>query len=316
MDALTTATPSVSTDQATPMTESDIKDQTAPEGDVQEDDAPEPGNEKTRPEATPDFKGTKHKVKINGEELEVEYDELVRNYQLNKAITKKEQETAKLRREIAQEKEQLQKFFESAKQDKKVLWELARKFGHNPEELAEELVWEKLQYERMTPEQRELHELRKEREARQKEKEDAERRQKELEAEEEAKRYESEIEEDVLAVVDLAGRKPTPSVVARIAEIYQSHITAKKQKPSREVVAQKLRHWYDQELTAELTEGNIDQFIERLPRDALNKLNEHLVSKARKHLPSSPSPSRPSAEKSQTKPKPKSIGVDEFFKNL
>jgi len=96
----------------------------------------------------------KFKSKIDGEEIEeeVDYDEVARDRQKWKAADKRFQEAANLKKEA----------FEVIKlgQSKDGLIELIRKFGYDPRELAEEFLANQLQFEMMTPEQKENYELR------------------------------------------------------------------------------------------------------------------------------------------------------------
>jgi len=92
----------------------------------------------------------KYKVKLDGEEVEVDEDELIRNYQLRKVSDKRLQEGVKARK-------QAEAFIQMLKADpKKVLSD--PRLGIDAKKIAEDIIYEQLQQEMMTPEQKELAE--------------------------------------------------------------------------------------------------------------------------------------------------------------
>lgn len=94
----------------------------------------------------------KHKVKIEGKDEELSYDDLQRNVQLTKASTQRFEEAARLRREY----HQLQ---EAAKTNPDAFWELGRRLGLDPNRLVAERFANDLRQETMTPEERKAAEL-------------------------------------------------------------------------------------------------------------------------------------------------------------
>ena len=47
-----------------------------------------------------DFRSTKHRVKVDGEELEIPYDDLLSGYNLNRVSDKRLKEAAKMRKDV------------------------------------------------------------------------------------------------------------------------------------------------------------------------------------------------------------------------
>lgn len=86
----------------------------------------------------------KHRVRVDGEEMEVDEDELRRGYQLSRASFKKMEEAAK-------ERKQAEALRERLKADP---WAAMKDLGLDPDDLAERRVWERIQASQMTPEQR------------------------------------------------------------------------------------------------------------------------------------------------------------------
>lgn len=92
----------------------------------------------------------KYKVKIDGVDQEVDEDELIRGYQLRKVSDQRLQEGVKARK-------QAEAFLQMLKSDpRKVLSD--PRLGIDAKKIAEDIIYEQLQQEMMTPEQRELAE--------------------------------------------------------------------------------------------------------------------------------------------------------------
>ncbi len=270
----------------------------------------------------------KIKVKIDGKEMTISQSALktiaaelgtseeafIRDFGTSANATRKTQEIAKLRREVEADKARLQEDISRLKSDPKVLWQLAKELGHDPEALAEERVWEKIQYEKLSPEKREALAEKQRADA-------AEQRLKDLEAAENEKTSkaasqaaEQEIEQDVMKVLELTKRKAEPALIRRVAEIYESYMLAKKTKPSHEYVVNKLRDLRRQEFAEDLAGTDIEELMNNLPQDFISKFQSHLVSKARSrdlpsHTPSGSAPSQPKAKSER-------VTIDQFFKNL
>lgn len=255
---------------------------------------------------------TKAKLAALAEELGTTEEAFIRDYGSNASATRKAQEAAKLRKEVEQERQQLQGIFESIKSNPKALWEFAQNLGLDPEQLAEERVWEKIQYEKMSPEKREALEEKRRADAAEKRLKDIEEQENQKNAQAIAQAAEAEIESDVMKVLELTKRKAEPGLIRRVAEIYESYMLAKQTKPSHEYVVNKLREFRRQEFSEDLEGTDIEELMNTLPKGFISRLQDHLVSKARsKDLPShTPSGSAPST----TKAKPVGIRLDEFFK--
>lgn len=128
-------------------------------------------------EEVPEYRKIKHKVKIEGQELEVPYEQLVADYQLGKVSRKKMEEAARLRDEAYT-------FIDSAKKD-------GLKFLKNviPEDQliaqAYEVLKQSVEYAELPEEQKELQALRRELEQYKKEKETVENTQSQMRREQE-----------------------------------------------------------------------------------------------------------------------------------
>lgn len=92
----------------------------------------------------------KHKIVINGEEKEVDDNELKRGYGHQQAANKILQEGKAARRQAEE--------FISMMKDPQQFYETAKKLGHDPRKLAEEYLARQLESEMMDPRDRELKE--------------------------------------------------------------------------------------------------------------------------------------------------------------
>lgn len=261
----------------------------------------------------------KYKAKVDGEELELDYDTLMKDFGTTKAATKRFQEASELAKTAKQKEDALAQFLNSAKENPRTIFELAQRLGHDPKQLAKDLVWEEIQYEKLSPVERELLETKKRLEAYEREKTEAEEARKVQEQQQLAKQYEQEIETDVQDVLKVGKFKPSKEIVARIAEVYQHWFRAHGKKATTEQVVTKVRQWIDQDLASELTVESDDQvgaLIGRLPKTTLQALKKHFIkeaqaTKAAKMTASMNGTTEPSAPK-----KTKKIGINDYFKNL
>ncbi len=112
------------------------------------------------PEAKPETLGDiakeatrKYKLKVDGEEVEVDETELKRGYTHQRAANKILQE-GKLARKQAEE-------FIAMMKDPKKIWEAALKLGHDPRKLSEEYLGSILEDEMMDPKDKELRDTKK-----------------------------------------------------------------------------------------------------------------------------------------------------------
>lgn len=255
------------------------------------------------------LKSHKFKVSVDGEDAELGYDDLIKVRGLEKSYTRKFQE-------ISQEKDALSQFLSSAKENPRMVFDLATKLGHDPKQLAKDLIWEEIQYEKMSPVEKELLAERREKQAL------TEKLKKYTETEEQTKkqalssRYEQEIEQDVMSALKLSKLKPTPKTVARIAEVFQHGFRANGQRLTPEQAAKIVRQTTDQDFSdfAENTSG--EEFYERLPKTTQKAIKDYLIKKAQGSQTAKLQASHNGTTKESKPSKSKKIGMNDFFKNL
>lgn len=224
----------------------------------------------------PSFKGTKHKVKVNGLESDVDYDELVSSYQLRKASDERFQQAKKMSDQADLTKRELAEFTKDP-------FKFAAKHNVDPYQLAETLLLQKLEYEQMPESDRKLLA--------------AEQRSKQLEAELETRtksereaaqtqaqaKAAQEIDEEISAALNELGRKPTPRFIARMAESMLAHLESQDgERPDAKSVLRKVNSEYATDVAEYLENLPEDQLLTALPqkiRDALRKAEvKHVMS--------------------------------------
>lgn len=176
---------------------------TAPVSDAQEAPATAP--------SAPSFTGTKHKVKIDESELEVDYDELVRGYQKGRSANERFQRASEMQKAV-------QTFVERAKQGDLDWLEDLGVGEEKARQWAEKRLLKHIEWEQMSPEQKELVKVRREKEALEREREEARQSYEQQQAQAAEKQAFLEIDDEISAAVKALGKRATPRLVRRIAE--------------------------------------------------------------------------------------------------
>lgn len=152
----------------------------------------------------------RHKVKVDGQELEVDEDELKRGYSHQRAANKILQE-GKAARKQAEE-------FIAMMRDKGKLMDVIKKLGHDPRKLSEEYLASQLEDEMMDPRDKELRDAK----ARLKHIEDMEKKQQEAvqarRHEEMKVKYAKEYETQFVEALKKSQLPPTKPMVAEMAK--------------------------------------------------------------------------------------------------
>lgn len=191
------------------------------QGSVEVQAAAEPASQAEAQPTTPaepkpidplaEFRGKKIKQKVDGQELEVDLEEIIKAYPKISAADKRFMEAASIRKQV----DGLLKNITEA-QDYQSLVKLMGK--EKAEKFAEDLLLEKINYEQMSPEQRRAFELEQENKTLKSREEEAKRAR--LEQERAAIRAQAvqSIDTEISAALKELGKKPTPRLIARIAE--------------------------------------------------------------------------------------------------
>lgn len=256
------------------------------------------------PETAPEAK--KYRVKVEGQELEVPEDELIRDYELRRASHMRMQKATEMEKALREE-------MASSLSDPLKLFQ---KKGVDPVKWAEDLLLQKLERESWSPEKRELHDAQEQlRQLKEREKAQEEALAKQ---QQEALTYKAiqEIDGEIGEVLKATGLKPTPRVVARIAEIMLAHLDSA---DGERLSADKAYGLVKNEMTTEIGEylGSLppDQLMQSLPKSVLDAIRKHELDKVRstplRHASKSEGPSTARAPRSK-----KATSTDDFFARL
>jgi hypothetical protein len=264
----------------------------------------------SEPQQTAPQEPKKWKVKIDQEEAEVDEQELVRGYQRAKSANKRFEEASRLYKEAAP--------YLTAKQKGDLNTLLSDLPDEKKREWAENYLGEWLRLQQMDPTERENLEYKKKLE--QYEKEKSEREQEERSQAEKAQRQQlalqakSEIDTQIAEAVKSSGLKPTPRLIARIAdEMLISHNARGERLPASEAMKRA-----DQALRGDvqslISEMPTDKLVDYLGKDIINKILRHSTDQVRSNSPFG----KPQAPKQETREPVKSEGkkTDDYFAQL
>lgn len=280
------------------------------------------------PESSPsqqqplDFKGTKHRVKIDNEELEVPYEELVSDYQLKKASTKRFQQAS----EMMNQAKVVESLLHQASQG-----DLSWLKGIVPPEQirkwAESELLEHIEYENLSePEKRALQAERERDELRKKweKKEQDEKSSRVMTLQQQAEQnLDIEIAESIKSLGHDA--KVTPRLIKRIAEQIELELEQALGTPGYEPIPAKLASerafkGFDKDVEEYLNIIPTDKAVKILPlriREAIRKAD---VSDAQSQLPFGVRKQHDDDESIMSstpkKSKLKKMSTDEYFKRL
>lgn len=152
----------------------------------------------------------KFKVKIDGQELEVDEDELLRGYQTTKSAQQKFNEASLLRK-------QSEEFIRLAKSDPRKLLTHPG-IGIDLQEFANSILAEQYEEQLLSPEEKELRNLRNQLAEFENQKKEAEARAQQEELDKYTAMYEQEYTEKIIGALETSGLPKTEYTVKKIAE--------------------------------------------------------------------------------------------------
>ena len=237
----------------------------------------------------------KFRVKVDGSELEVPETELISNYQKGVSADKRFKEAAELKKQIEQ-------FVGQVKENPELLLE---QLGINPYEYYESRLLERIraqqEEQQLSPEAKELKELKKWRD-------DFEQNQKQQQlAQQEAIIAKSLDDEFAATFAEMGITKPTVEMVADVAEQMLAEYKASKQRLPVKDALTRSKNSFQNRLAA-WTEQNPEKFLELLPEKYAEKFVEtYMAKKQGAKIPSIKTKTPPKSEKV-------SSNLEQFFK--
>ena len=266
--------------------------------------APETAESAPETVEQPTFKGTKHRVKIDGSEAEVDYDELIKAYQTGKASTKRFTEAAQKEKQVAQ-------FLSAIKEDP---FTALQQLGvENVDEIAERRIADRIRWEMMPEDERERLELKKKLQQYEQKEQSYKKQQEEAQYQLEMAQALKEVDEEIGAELKKSGTKPSPKVVARLAEIMLASLENGERMPASKAYARS-QDMLRGEVVDYITSLPLEKAIEILPAEWVQQLRKHFVSQVTDGKPFSTRTPTGTGPSKSTKQPIKS--TDEFFKRL
>lgn len=246
----------------------------------------------------------KYKVKVDQEEMEVDEEELLKGYQLSKASNKRFQEASTLQKQV-------ERLIEDSRKDPRKMFEV---LGLNPREWSEQLLLQELEESLLTPADKQRRQEQQELEEYRQQKLTAKQKQEEAEKASYFEKASQEIDDEISQVLIESNLKPTARNIARMAEYMLASMGEDGSRLSAKDAFGKVRNDYSQDIQDLLQTTPIEKLIELLPKNFINELRRHELSKVTQaQLPSFSKPgSKPQATASEEKPRRKSI--DELLK--
>ena len=240
------------------------------------------------------------KVKVDGQDMEVDEQELLRGYAHNKAAAKRMEEASSTRKEAEQV---LRMFKENPREAFKLLGKDARSF-------AEQIINEELQEAILSPEQRELRQYKS-----QVAQYEAERRQAQEEYERETMESElaaqtESIQSDIINVLQTSGLPQTERTVGRIAYYMSSAIEAGYQNIKPQDVIDQVKQDYIHDFKSMLGGLSEDQIEMFLGTDLVRKVAKSTVKAEKKPQIT---PKSVNTNKGAEKPTKKIMSPRDFF---
>ena len=244
-------------------------------------------------------KALRHRVKVDGQEFDVDYDELIRNYQIRKHSERATTEA----RQLA---EKIRAVPDKARQD---LVAALRDLGMDEGEIVEQMekaIYQRIQQAQMTPEQREAAQA-KEELARLKAEREAEAKAREQEsASTETTRFVESTSGELLAEAKrygLAGETARDVMQVAVAEMIAAR-RAGYDLPAA-VAMREAKQKFDATISGSLRNLEPDALIERLGEEGVEKLRKALVARVQSKVPARVEPSTPEDAPSKPKAKPR-----------
>lgn len=244
-----------------------------------------------------------YEVKVDGESFQVTLDEMMKSFQLGSSAHKKFQEAAQLRKEA------------KVLQDQLVVnpIEAAIKAGASPQalrELMESYLYEQIKYDEMSPEEKELQELRKFKESQEQERVEREKQSRQAQIEQETQYHAEQLQAEYTAALEKSSVPATENAISRIAQIQLDAANAGYDIPVEQAVGAYVKEQQSL-VNSYIKQLNEDQIESIIGKEKLDALRKKELAKLKNPTPS---PTNPVTERTQHE-KEKQSALD-FFSSL
>jgi hypothetical protein len=217
----------------------------------------------------------KYKVKVDGNELEVDDQELVRGYQLSKTSYQRLEEAKKLQSQV----EQFQELLDA--DPVKALEHLAKQKGKNVgayREAMERHLYDLIRQEQLSPQERERLALEEKVKAYEEEKKTASERAEQEEMQRLQQHYQAEYDKQITEALNTADLPKTPATVRRMASLMQKNLQLGLDLQPAQIVKM-VRDEYLEEQREILGKLDGESLLKFLGEDLATKIRKHDVAK-------------------------------------
>ena len=255
------------------------------------------------------LKSRKHRVKVDGKEAEVDFDELVKGYTHGAAANARMREAAEARKELEAARQRERQILESMRNPDSI-FEMAQKQGIDIDSYMHDRVLKKMQYELMSPEERASYERdRKLEQYEARDKKEAEARQK-AEIERMRQHAVTELETNILSHLEKQGGNVSPAVVGRAVDAMIAAMQAG-QEISIEEAFKRASGWFERERKS-IFDAEIRAMLEKgeVPKELAEAVRKKDMAALRREPPKRQAP-----EAQAQKMSPEN-SVDDFFNSL
>ena len=244
-----------------------------------------------------------YKVTVDGEEMEVDEDELRRGYAHNRAASKRMEEAAMSRKEAEQV---IRLFKENPRQAFQMLGSDARKF-------AEDVINQELRDSMMSPQEKELRDYKAKVDAYENERRQAQAQYEQQQMEDAINKQAESIQSEIISTLDTAGLPKTDRTVSRIVYYLQSALQAGYPNVGPKDVIEQVKQDYIHDFKSMIGGLSEDQIELFLGSDLVRKVAKSTVKAEKK---AAIIPKEVNANRGDKKAEKKVLSPRDFFNNL
>lgn len=262
--------------------------------------------------AMPDFKAFKHKVPVNGAEIEVDYDELRRGYSHAKAANQKFQKAAEIERSARERQGHADSILKRFESPQDALGLLVEKFGKKEaRQYLEDFLLDEMEYESLPEAEKRAREYEKRTKALETELAEERRgKDEQRKAQIEAKAH-SDIDKEVGDALAKMGRKVTPRMVIAVVDEMLLQGQMQKRRVSADEAIPHFTRTQEANALEWLSGVEPGEAMKKLPKAFLDALRQHEVQQVLGDKQRRRSAPVEAAAKGQ----PKKVGLDDWYKN-
>lgn len=230
----------------------------------------------------PDFKGTKHRVKIDGKEQEVDYDELVTDYQARRSSMQRYNDAQRIASEAREKTARLEQI-ESALEKGDIKF-LVEKLGREKaNELFENHLIAEMEYKQLSPEAKRALELEEENRRLKKSQEDKDAAEKQRQKDLVAKEAHAQLDREIKETLAGLGRKPTPRMALRVVDEMIIAREGKKEISAKDAASRAMKRIHG-DITEYLPGLSTEELRQIIPQSVIDQLREDEVKRTQSEL--------------------------------